>query len=87
VIAREDHRLLGDLLDALVAEDALFLHLQVHEAAEDVEQAVALPHLAPQVSRAIAAIGRRRIAGMALVAQVEGQKVVLSPESRVAMNT
>src|ERR1700740_827533 len=61
VIPRKDHRLLGDLPDALVREDALLFDLQVHEAPEDVEQTVPLPYLAPQIGRAITAIGGGRI--------------------------
>ena len=74
VVAREDHGLFVDLLDALVGEDALVLLLQVHKAAHDVQQAIALPHLAPQVGRAVAAVCRRRVARMAVVAQVKGQE-------------
>ena len=51
VIAREDHRLLADGADALVGLDLLFLHFQVHEALQDVEQAVGLQHLVPEVVR------------------------------------
>ena len=42
------------------------------EAAKDVEQAVTRPHLPPQIGRAITAIGRRRVAGVAVIAKVEG---------------
>src|ERR1035441_4881250 len=75
VISGEDHRFLCDLPNAFIREDALFLDWEVHEAPEDVEQAAPLPHLTPEIGGAIAAIGRRRIAGVALVAKVEGQEL------------
>ena len=73
VVAREDHRLRLHLAALVVA---LLLDLQVDEAREDVEQAVALQHLLPQVGGAIGAPGRvGRIAGAAVAALVEGQEV------------
>lgn len=73
MIPGENHRPPGDLPDLpVIIQNSLFRSLQVHEAPEDVEQAVALPHLSPQIGRAIAAAGRRRISGMALIPEVEG---------------
>ena len=80
VVAREDHRLLGDApLATLAVVDLLLLLLHEHEVPEDVEEAVALEHVFPEVARAVA--GRMlRVAGAALhlarmAAAVEGQEV------------
>ena len=73
VVAREDHRLRLDLAALVVA---LLLDLQVDEAREEVEQAVPLQHLFPQVGRAIGPPGRiGRVPGAAVAALVEGQEV------------
>ena len=88
VVAREDQRFLGDAsLAALAVVDLLLLLLDEHEVAEDVEEAVALKHLLPEVARAVA---RRmlRVAGAALdlarmAAAVEGQEeCVLAAQPR-----
>ena len=72
VIAGEDHRLHLRLAAAVVA---LLRYLQVDEARQQVEQAVALQHLLPQVRGAVAAaVGVGRIAGAAVAAPVEGQE-------------
>ena len=80
VVARKNHRLLGDApLTALAIVDLLLSLLQEHEVPKDVEEAVALEHVFPEVARPVA--GRMlRIAGAALnlawmAAAVEGQKV------------
>ena len=79
MVAREDHRFLGDApLAALAVVDLLFLLLDEHEVAEDVEEAVALEHLLPEVAGAVAgrmlrvARAALHLAGMA--AAVEGQE-------------
>ena len=73
VIPWEDHRL--DLRPASPVVP-LLLHLQMHEARQKVEQAVALQHLLPQVRGAVAAPARiRRVAGAAIAAAIEGKKV------------
>ena len=77
MVAREDHRFLLDLAALVVA---LLLDLQVDEAREEVEQAVPLQHLLPQIGRAIGAPRRvRRVAGAAVAAFVEGQEVRRRP--------
>jgi hypothetical protein len=55
VVTREDHRLGLDLTALVVA---LLVDLQVDEAGEEVEQAVPLQHLFPQVGRAVGPPGR-----------------------------
>ena len=73
VVARKDHRLRLDLAALVVA---LLVDLQVDEAREEVEQAVPLQHLFPEVRRAIGPPGRiGRVAGAAVAALVEGQEV------------
>ena len=64
VVAGEDHRL--DLLFLVAAGDQI--------AAQNLQPAVALPHLLPEVAGAVAALGIQGIAGAAVVAPVEGQK-------------
>ena len=73
MVAGEDHGLRPDPVAPLVA---LLVDLQVNEAGEDVEQAVALQHLFPQIRRA-AGPSRRigRVAGCAVGALVEGQEL------------
>src|SRR5690606_38474664 len=51
----------------------LLVLLEVEEAREQIEEAVAREHLAPQVTGLVPA-RRRRIPGAAVVAAVEGQK-------------
>ena len=69
VVARKDHRLDLDLASPVVA---LLVHLHVYEARQDVEQAVALQHLLPQVGGSIATPVRiGRIAGAAVAPTVE----------------
>src|ERR1017187_10411527 len=73
MIPGENHRLFRDLLDLpLIIQNPLFRSLQVHESPADVEQAVALPYLAPQIGSAIPAVGRGGISGVALISEVEG---------------
>ena len=73
VVAREDHGLLLHLA-ALVG--ALLLDLQVKEAGEKIQQAVALENLLPQVGGAVgSALGIGGIAGAAVAAFVEGQEM------------
>ena len=72
VVAGKDHRLHLYLAAAVVA---FFVRLQVDEARDQVEQAVALQHLLPQVGGAVAApAGSGRIAGAAVAAAVERQE-------------
>ena len=60
VVAGEDHGLCLDLAAPMVA---FLVGLQVDEAGEEVEQAVALQHLFPQVRRAVGpALRIRRVA-------------------------
>ena len=73
VVARKDHRLLPHRPDTLVRVDLPLLDLQVHEALEDVEQAVGLEHLVPQVV-GLPVVRDRRIAGAEAVAPVEGKE-------------
>ena len=73
MVAGEDHRLGVDLTAEVVA---LLFNLQVNEAGEDVEQAVTLQHLFPQVCGAVGTPRRiRRIPGGSIATLVEGQKV------------
>ncbi len=73
VVAREDHCLFSNLLDAFIRQNALFLHLQMHEASEDVEQAV------PRATGKPCGIRHRRRVdpGVPLVAEVAGQEMCL----------
>ena len=66
MVAREDHRFPDHPpLSAVAVVDLLFPLLDEHEVAEDVEEAVALEHLLPEVAGAVA--GRMlRIARAAL---------------------
>ena len=61
VVAREDDR---SPCVTVLPVDLLLFDLQVNEAPEDVEQAVALPDLLPEVARAVAA----RVLGVARAA-------------------
>src|SRR5689334_13103448 len=79
VISGKDHRFLGNLPYALICEDALLLNLQVHEATENVQQTVALPHFTPEVGSSIASIASLRVSRMTLVTTVERQKVRFVP--------
>ena len=73
VIAGEDHGLRLDLASLVVA---LLVDLQVDEAGEEVEQAVALQHLFPQVCRAVGPTRRvGRVSGCSGATLVEGKKV------------
>ena len=77
VVAREDHRFLLHLAALVVA---LLLDLQVDEPRQQVEEAVPLQHLLPQVGRAIGAPRRvGRVAGAAVAPFVEGQEVRRRP--------
>ena len=73
MVAGEDHGLRPDSVAPFVA---LLVDLQVHEAGEDVEQAVALQHLFPQIGRATGPSRRiGRVAGRAVGSLVEGQEL------------
>ena len=73
VVAREDHRLLLDLAALVVA---LLLDLEMDEPRQQVEEAVPLQDLLPQIGRAIGAPRRvGRVAGAAVAPFVEGQEV------------
>ena len=73
MVAGEDHRLGPDLAALVVA---FLLDLQVNETGEDVEQAVALQHLFPQVGGAAGTARRiRRVAGGPIAPLVEGQEM------------
>src|SRR5438105_15949365 len=80
VVAREDHRLGDDApLAAGAVVDFLLVLLDEHEAAEDVEQAVALQHLFPQIAGTVPR-RVRRVAGTAfdrtgMAAAVEWQEM------------
>jgi hypothetical protein len=79
VVAREHHGLGLDGLDLPVLGDLpLVLHGQVHEAPEDVEEAVPLPDALPQVRHAIA-LRVGRVALAVAVALVERQEERLRP--------
>ena len=86
VIAREDHRLLAHRAHALVGADLPLLDLQVDEAGEDVEQAVAREHLLPEIGGAVVAVRAGRIAGAVVVALLNGSQCVALPSSLVVMN-
>ena len=73
VIAREDHRFPADGPRALVGLDLPFLDFEVHEALQNVEQAVGLQHLIPQVMRLPVSLDGR-VARAMISAAVEGQK-------------
>ena len=70
VVSGEDH---GFLLDLLVT-DLLFFNLKVDEPGQDIEKAIALPDLFPQVMGLISA-GILGIACAGAIAQIEGQEV------------
>ena len=73
VIAGEDHGLRLDLASLVVA---FLVDLQVDEAGEEVEQAVTLQHLFPQVGRAVVPARRiGRVSGCSGATLVEGKKV------------
>ena len=73
VVAREDHVLDLHLASLIVA---FLFHLQVYEARQQVEQAVPLQHLFPQVRSAVGAPFRiGRIAGASVAAFVERKKM------------
>ena len=73
VVAGEDHGLRLDLAAPIVA---FLVGLQVDEAGEEVEQAVTLQHLLPQVGRAVGpTLWIRRVPRGSLATLVEGQKV------------
>jgi hypothetical protein len=73
VVAREDQRLLLHLAALIVA---LLLDLQVNEARQQIEQAVPLQHLLPEIGGAVgASSGVERIASAAVASLVEGQEV------------
>ena len=73
VVARKDQVLLAQLL-AVVA--GLLFHVEMQEAREQVEQAVALQHFFPHIGRlVVASLGVGRVAGAAVHAAVEGQEV------------
>ena len=75
VVPREDH---GLFLDLPVA-GLLLLDLEMDEPGEDVEQAVPVPHLLPEV-RGLVPPGVFGIARARAVAQVEGQETLPAPE-------
>ena len=73
VIAREDHRFLPDGPHALVGLDLPFLDFEVHEALQNVDQAVGLEYLVPEVMRLpVARDGR--VARAMIIASVERQE-------------
>ena len=73
VVAGEDHGLRLDLAAPIVA---LLVDLQVDEAREEIEQAVTLQHLFPQVRRAVGpALRIGRVPGCSGATLVEGEKV------------
>ena len=73
VVARKYHRLALDPAPLVVAP---LFDLQVHEAREQLDQALALQHFLPQIGGAIvAAAGIGRVARPALPAPVERQEV------------
>ena len=73
VIAGEDHGLRLDLASLVVA---LLVDLQMDEAGKEVEQAVSLQHLFPQVCRAVGPAGRvGRVSGCSSATLVKGKKV------------
>ena len=73
VVTRENHRLLTDHPYAFVSGDFLFLNFQMHEALQDIQQAVGGQRLVPQVVR-LPVVLHGWITGTVLVAFVEGQK-------------
>ena len=77
VVAREDHRFLLHLAALVVA---LLLDLEVDEPRQQVEEAVPLQDLLPQIGRTIRAPRRvRRVPGAAVAPLVEGQEVRRRP--------
>ena len=85
MIPGEDDRLLGDLLlGAVLLGDFLFLHLEADKLLENVQQAVLLQNVFPEVGGHIVPIRGRRISrpsvpAGAVAALVEGEKVGLGP--------
>ena len=72
VVAREDHGLRLHLAAPVIT---LRVDLQMDESGEEVEQAVALQHLLPQVGRAVVAARRvRRVSGCSVATSVEGEE-------------
>ena len=78
MIAREDHRLPAYRAHALIGLDLLLLHLQVHEALQDLQQAIGLQHLIPEVMSLPVTL-HRSITGPMLIPPVEGQETGLLP--------
>jgi len=78
VVAREDEVLRSEGLPV----DHSLGSLQVHEAFEDVEPAVALEHLLPEIGGAMTAgigrVARARVSGWSADAAVEGQELGLA---------
>ena len=85
MIPWEDDRFLGDLLlGAVFLRHLLLLHLEIDEFLDDVQQAVFLQYIFPEVGGHIVPIRRRRIPGSAVpagavAALVEGEEVGLGP--------
>ena len=85
VIPGKDDGLLGDLLlGAVLLGDFLFLHLEADKLLENVQQAVLLQYVFPEVGGHIVPIRGRRISrpsvpAGAVAALVEGEKVGLAP--------
>ena len=85
VIPWEDDRLLGDLpLCAVLLGHLLLLHLEVDEFLDDVQKAVLLQYVLPEVGGHIVPIRRRRVSGPTVpagtvAALVEGEEVGLGP--------
>ena len=73
MVAGEDQRLALDFAPAKVD----FVLLQVHEAAQNVQQRVFGENVFPQVGRAVA-VGIGRVAGAVVTALVEGQEARLA---------
>lgn len=73
VVPGEDHGFLTDRLGASVSGDLTFLDVKVHEALQDVQEAIALQHLVPQVGGFPVAL-HRRVARAPVVAPVERQE-------------
>ena len=80
MVPGKDHRLFGDLPIAI----PLLFHLEVDELLENVQQAVLLQYVFPEVGGHIVPIRGRRISrpsvpAGAVAALVEGEKVGLGP--------
>ena len=73
VVARENHCFLLNLAALVVAP---LLILEVNEPSQEIEKAVSLQDIFPQIGRSISASSRiGRVSGATITAQVEGQKV------------